>query len=81
MDTLDNTDWDVVIAGTGLQQSLLALYVLAFHGDLFRNLTDVVLEELCRARARTYCMWTKIRITAGLLLPSVCRKRRSGRPG
>ncbi|KAF2447233.1 FAD/NAD(P)-binding domain-containing protein, partial [Karstenula rhodostoma CBS 690.94] len=25
MDTLDNTHWDVVIAGTGLQQSLLAL--------------------------------------------------------
>jgi len=28
MDTLDNTAWDVVIVGTGLQQSLLALYVL-----------------------------------------------------
>jgi RAB protein geranylgeranyltransferase component A len=27
MDTLDNTDWDVLIVGTGLQQSLLALYV------------------------------------------------------
>ncbi|KAF2130879.1 rab geranylgeranyl transferase escort protein-like protein [Dothidotthia symphoricarpi CBS 119687] len=25
METLDNTDWDVVIVGTGLQQSLLAL--------------------------------------------------------
>ena len=25
MDTLDNTEWDVVIAGTGLPQSLLAL--------------------------------------------------------
>jgi hypothetical protein len=25
METLDNTHWDVVIAGTGLQQSLLAL--------------------------------------------------------
>jgi len=24
MDTLDNTAWDVVIVGTGLQQSLLA---------------------------------------------------------
>jgi RAB protein geranylgeranyltransferase component A len=28
MDTLDNTEWDVLIVGTGLQQSLLALYVL-----------------------------------------------------
>jgi RAB protein geranylgeranyltransferase component A len=27
MDTLDNTTWDVLIVGTGLQQSLLALYV------------------------------------------------------
>jgi hypothetical protein len=27
MDTLDNTEWDVLIVGTGLQQSLLALYV------------------------------------------------------
>jgi RAB protein geranylgeranyltransferase component A len=27
MDTLDNSDWDVLIVGTGLQQSLLALYV------------------------------------------------------
>lgn len=26
MDTLDNTEWDVLIVGTGLQQSLLALY-------------------------------------------------------
>jgi hypothetical protein len=25
MDTLDNTEWDVLIVGTGLQQSLLAL--------------------------------------------------------
>lgn len=28
MDTLEDTHWDVVIAGTGLQESLLALYVL-----------------------------------------------------
>jgi RAB protein geranylgeranyltransferase component A len=27
MDTIDKTEWDVVIAGTGLPQSLLALYV------------------------------------------------------
>jgi hypothetical protein len=27
MDTLDGTSWDVVISGTGLPQSLLALYV------------------------------------------------------
>jgi hypothetical protein len=27
MDTLANTEWDVLIVGTGLQQSLLALYV------------------------------------------------------
>ena len=27
MDTLDKSDWDVVIAGTGIHQSLLALYV------------------------------------------------------
>jgi len=26
MDTLDNSEWDVVISGTGLPQSLLALY-------------------------------------------------------
>jgi len=25
METLDGTEWDVLIAGTGLQQSLLAL--------------------------------------------------------
>lgn len=31
MESLDETNWDVVIAGTGLPQSLLALYVhLAF---------------------------------------------------
>jgi hypothetical protein len=29
MDTLDNSDWDVLIVGTGLQQSLLALYVVS----------------------------------------------------
>jgi hypothetical protein len=29
MDTLDNTEWDVLIVDTGLQQSLLALYVIA----------------------------------------------------
>lgn len=56
MDTLDNTDWDVVIAGTGLQQSLLALYVLHLYRDLLRNLTDAAFEELCRARARTFSM-------------------------
>lgn len=28
METLDGTEWDVVIVGTGLAQSLLALYVL-----------------------------------------------------
>lgn len=27
METLDKTEWDVLIVGTGLQQSLLALYV------------------------------------------------------
>jgi RAB protein geranylgeranyltransferase component A len=27
METLDSTEWDVLIVGTGLQQSLLALYV------------------------------------------------------
>jgi RAB protein geranylgeranyltransferase component A len=27
MDSLNDTDWDVLIAGTGLRQSLLALYV------------------------------------------------------
>jgi hypothetical protein len=27
MDSLNNTDWDVLIAGTGFYQSLLALYV------------------------------------------------------
>jgi len=27
MESLDNTEWDVLIVGTGLQQSLLALYV------------------------------------------------------
>jgi RAB protein geranylgeranyltransferase component A len=32
METLDNTAWDVLIVGTGLQQSLLALYVLRKHG-------------------------------------------------
>lgn len=26
METLDNTEWDVLVVGTGLQQSLLALY-------------------------------------------------------
>ena len=26
METLDGTSWDIVISGTGLQQSLLALY-------------------------------------------------------
>jgi len=28
MDTLDDSEWDVVISGTGLPQSLLALYAL-----------------------------------------------------
>ena len=56
MNTLDNTDWDVVIAGTGLQQSLLALYVLYLYRDMLRNLTDAALEELCRAPARTSFM-------------------------
>ena len=27
MDTLDGSSWDVLLAGTGIQQSLLALYV------------------------------------------------------
>ena len=27
MDSLNDTNWDVLIAGTGLYQSLLALYV------------------------------------------------------
>lgn len=27
MDTLDKTEWDILLDGTGLQQSLLALYV------------------------------------------------------
>ena len=30
MDSLAETEWDVIIAGTGLPQSLLALYVLPF---------------------------------------------------
>ena len=27
MDSLEETSWDVLISGTGIQQSLLALYV------------------------------------------------------
>jgi RAB protein geranylgeranyltransferase component A len=34
MDTLDNTEWDVLIVGTGLQQSLLALYAYTLHLEL-----------------------------------------------
>lgn len=36
METLDNTAWDVLIVGTGLQQSLLALYVLSMSGGVVR---------------------------------------------
>lgn len=42
MDTLDGTAWDVLIVGTGLQQSLLALYASVFHVRTARSsLTDV----------------------------------------
>lgn len=29
MESLDKTEWDVIISGTGLPQSLLALYVFS----------------------------------------------------
>ena len=32
METLDGTEWDIVISGTGLPQSLLALYVFTTTG-------------------------------------------------
>jgi len=33
METLDGTEWDIVISGTGLPQSLLALYVSPLRQD------------------------------------------------
>lgn len=70
MESLDNTDWDVLIVGTGLQQSILALYVYLCHRYLTRNLTDVVLEELCHARAKTFSMLMPTPTTAVLQLLS-----------
>lgn len=52
MDSLDNTQWDVVIVGTGLQQSLLALYVTLAPFYHQRRLTDAACEEPCLARER-----------------------------
>jgi hypothetical protein len=78
MDTLDNTDWDVVIVGTGLQQSLLALYVYTLHSSIIRNLTDLVHEEPCRARGRNFYTSMQTTTMAAPRLPLACRKLRLG---
>lgn len=79
MDTLDNTEWDVVIVGTGLQQSLLALYVfLPFARVVLRNLTDVASEEPCLARGREFYISMRTTTTAALRLPLAYRKLRLG---
>lgn len=41
METLDGTEWDVVIVGTGLPQSLLALYGCAPPSQARHQLTDL----------------------------------------
>ena len=79
METLDNTEWDVLIVGTGLQQSLLALYVTIPRGSSGRDLTDSVFEELCRARTRKSSTSTRMTTTVVPKLLSVCRKLKSGR--
>jgi hypothetical protein len=79
METLDNTEWDVLIVGTGLQQSLLALYATIPRAGDGRDLTDSVFEELCRARTKKFSTSTRMTTTAVLKLLSVCRKRKSGR--
>lgn len=81
MDTLDNTEWDVLIVGTGLQQSLLALYVPLSRVTDRRDLTDAVYEELFRAQTRKSSILTRMTIMAAQRLPSVCKKLKSGRRG
>jgi Rab proteins geranylgeranyltransferase component A len=44
MESLNNTRWDVIIAGTGFYQSLLALYVHDFPHS-YKSLTDIVLRR------------------------------------
>jgi len=41
METLDGTEWDIVISGTGLPQSLLALYVSIRPSQPYLRLTDL----------------------------------------
>lgn len=65
MDTLDKTEWDILINGTGLQQSLLALYVPRNLLTIFLAiLTDAEpLEELYRAPINESSMSTPTTIT------------------
>jgi hypothetical protein len=78
MDTLDQTEWDVLIVGTGLQQSLLALYVYYLVGAGGRDLTDAALEEPCRARIRKSSMSTRTTTMGVQRLPLACRKLNNG---
>lgn len=79
METLDKTEWDVLIVGTGLQQSLLALYVPCLVALGGCHLTDAALEELCHARTRRFSMSMKMTFTAVPRLPLAYRKLRTGR--
>ena len=81
MDTLDNTDWDVLIVGTGLQESLLALYVYDIYDHDRPDLTDAAREELCRALTRRSSILTRMTTTVVPRLPLVCRKLKSGLSG
>jgi hypothetical protein len=78
METLDNTDWDVLIVGTGLQQSLLALYVHHFCRVSGCDLTDAACEEPCRARIRKSSTLTRMTITVVPKPPLAYKKLKSG---
>lgn len=79
MESLDNIEWDVLIVGTSLQQSLLALYVdLAVSHTSRRNLTNVVPEELCLALGRKSSTSIRIATMEAPKRRSACKKLKTG---
>lgn len=78
METLDGTSWDVVIAGTGIQQSLLALYASRHLHIIGAVLTDAALEEHSLDPTRKSSMSTKTTSTVARKLPLAFKKLKHG---
>jgi RAB protein geranylgeranyltransferase component A len=79
MELLSDTKWDVVICGTGIRQSLLALYACPQNQLMDPNLTDLADSTvLYPAQGRRFSTLTKTNIMEAQRQPSVCKMLQHG---